>query len=95
MAHRFMSSSIENPLPDLLSVEWKRLNADLVRPVAAASDEAAAAAAAAAVFVVDAEFWLTQVFFDPLSAISMSCLGLMSVWVRRWVFRFDLWLKCL
>ena len=48
-----MSSSIENPLPDLLSVEWKRLNADLVRPVAAASDEAAAAAAAAAVVVAE------------------------------------------
>ena len=28
-----------------------------------------------------------------LSAISSSCLGLMSVWVSRWVFRFDLWLK--
>ena len=79
-AHRFMSSSMENPLPDLLSVEWKRLNADLVRPVTAASDEAAAAAAAAVVVVVVAEeLWLTQVFFDPLSAISMSCLGLMSV----------------
>ena len=83
--HRFMSSSIENPLPDLLSVEWKRLNADLVRPVAAASDEAAAAAAAAAVVdvvvvvAVEEELWLAQVFFDPLSAISMSCLGLMSV----------------
>ena len=78
-AHRFMSSSMENPLPDLLSVEWKRLNADLARPVAAASDEAAAAAAAAVVVVVAEELWLTQVFFDPLSAISMSCLGLMSV----------------
>ena len=53
LAHRFMSSSIENPLPDLLSVEWKRLNADLVRPVAATSDDAAAAAAAAAVVVVE------------------------------------------
>ena len=77
-AHRFMSSSMENPLPDLLSVEWKRLNADLARPVAAASDEAAAAAAAVVVVVAE-ELWLTQVFFDPLSAISMSCLGLMSV----------------
>ena len=27
------------------------------------------------------------------SAISNSCLGLMSVWVKRWVLRFDLWLK--
>ena len=79
-AHRFISSSIENPLPDLLSVEWKRLNADLVRPVATTRDEAAAAAAAAVVVVVVAEaLWLMQVFFDPLSAISMSCLGLMSV----------------
>ena len=93
MAHRFMSSSIENPLPDLLSVEWKRLNADLVRPVAAASDEAAAAAAAATVVDVE-EPWLTHVFFDPLSAISMSCRGFMSVCVRRRVFRLDLWLKC-
>ena len=82
-AHRFISSSIENPLPDLLSVEWKRLNADLVRPVATTRDEAAAAAAAAVVVVVVVvvaeALWLMQVFFDPLSAISMSCLGLMSV----------------
>lgn len=31
--------------------------------------------------------------FSDLSAISSSCRGLMSVWVNRWVFRLDLWLK--
>ena len=27
------------------------------------------------------------------SAISSSCLGLISVWVNKWVFKFDRWLK--
>ena len=30
---------------------------------------------------------------SDLSAISSSCLGLMSVCVSKWVLRFDLWLK--
>ena len=41
------------------------------------------------------EGWLGAQVLLPVerSAISRSCLGLTSVWVRRWVFRFDLWLK--
>jgi hypothetical protein len=37
--------------------------------------------------------WPQVARFSDLSAISSSCRGLMSVWVSRCVFRFDLWLK--
>jgi len=37
--------------------------------------------------------WPQVALFSDLSAISSSCLGLMSVWVNRWVLRLDLWLK--
>ena len=37
--------------------------------------------------------WPQVALFSDLSAISSSCLGLMSVCVNRWVFRLDLWLK--
>ena len=37
--------------------------------------------------------WPQVALFSDLSAISSSCLGLMSVCVNRWVFKLDLWLK--
>ena len=83
---RFINSSMENPLdgPLRLAESWvgeRLVLAEMVELMLRWLDRTLC------------WFWPQVRLPSDRSAISRSCRGLTSVWVNRWVLRFDLWLN--